>query len=155
MKCSNTVELSFLGASSGIGLEVSKHLIDKCEEVITVSRRRPEVGKWIQTDVSDIHGIKKLSHELTDQVIDGLLYLGGTWEENAFTEDYSFEACSDHDIENVLNVNLLAPIRLIQKLLPNLKKSKKCEDHYHRSCYRWPQSVQRKRGGRILHPSLV
>ena len=33
------------------------------------------------------------------------------------------ETCSDEDNENVLNVNLLAPIRVIQQLLPNLKKS--------------------------------
>ena len=111
------------GASSGIGLEVSKYLIDQCEEVITVSRRKPEVGQWIKMDVSDLDGIQQLSASLGDKAVDGLLYLGGTWEENAFTADYSFEQCSDHDMENVLNVNLLAPMRLIQKILPNLKRS--------------------------------
>lgn len=53
-----------------------------------------------------------------------MLYLGGTWERDAFTKNYSFETCSDEDLENVLNVNLLAPIRVIQSLLPNLKASK-------------------------------
>lgn len=111
------------GASSGIGLEVSKYLVDQCEELITVSRRKPSVGKWIQTDVSDIGDIEKLSQELKDLKIDGLLYLGGTWEEHAFTADYSFEDCSEEEIENVLSVNLLAPIQLIRKLMPNLRKS--------------------------------
>lgn len=115
--------LVIFGASSGIGLAVAEYLHDKCEEMITVSRRRAEVGRWIKTDVSKIEEINNLADKLNGKTIDGLLYLGGTWETNAFTDDYSFETCADQDIENVLNVNLLAPMRIVQKLLPNLKKS--------------------------------
>jgi 3-oxoacyl-[acyl-carrier protein] reductase len=46
-----------------------------------------------------------------------------TWETKAFTGDYSFEQCSDEDIENVLATNLLAPIRLVKSLLPALRRS--------------------------------
>jgi len=55
--------------------------------------------------------------------LDGLLYMGGTWETHAFTSQYQFETCSDKDIERVLAVNLLAPIRLIKALLPALRRS--------------------------------
>ncbi len=115
--------LVVFGASSGVGLAVTEYLEDKCDELITISRRKPKYGHWIKTDVSRIEEINNLAHQLRDKTIDGLLYLGGSWETNAFTEDYSFESCSDFDVENVLNVNLLAPIRITQKLLPCLKKS--------------------------------
>ncbi|MDJ1183399.1 SDR family oxidoreductase [Roseofilum casamattae] len=49
--------------------------------------------------------------------------MGGTWETDAFTRHYSFEQCSDDDIEKVLAVNLLAPIRLARSLLPTLRRS--------------------------------
>ena len=111
------------GASSGIGLAVAQHLEGQCEEIITVSRRSSNIGTWIKTDVSKLDEISQLATKLEGKPIDALLYLGGTWEADAFTAQYDFESCSDFDIENVLNVNLLAPIRLVQKLLPNLKQS--------------------------------
>lgn len=111
------------GASSGIGLAAAKHFSKSCEKIITVSRRPSPIGEWIKTDLTKAKDIEDLSKKIGEQAIDALLYLGGTWETNAFTPDYDFETCSDFDIETVLNVNLLAPIRVIQRLLPNLKKS--------------------------------
>jgi len=111
------------GASSGIGLAAAAHLEKKCRRLFTVSRRPSPYGEWIQTDLTEAAAIEHLQRHIRDCPIDALLYLGGTWEKNAFTPAYSFEECADSDIENVLNVNLLAPIRVIQKLLPNLKKS--------------------------------
>jgi NAD(P)-dependent dehydrogenase (short-subunit alcohol dehydrogenase family) len=55
--------------------------------------------------------------------LDGLLYMGGTWETDAFTSRYRFEDCSDQDISRVIAVNLVAPIRLVKALLPALKRS--------------------------------
>ena len=109
------------GGSSGIGLATAEHLKDKCEELITVSRRSSPVGKWIKTDLTKLNEISNLVKVLDKKPLDGLLYLGGTWETHAFTAEYSFENCSDEDLENVLNVNLLAPIRVIQALIPNLR----------------------------------
>lgn len=102
------------GASSGIGLATAEHLADKCKEIITVSRRESKIGQWIKTDLTKRSDINALAHQLAGKAIDALLYLGGTWERDAFTKNYSFETCSDEDLENVLNVNLLAPIRVIQ-----------------------------------------
>ena len=58
-----------------------------------------------------------------NSLLDALLYMGGTWETKAFTSQYSLEKCSDKDIENVIAVNLLAPIRLVKSLLPALRQA--------------------------------
>jgi 3-oxoacyl-[acyl-carrier protein] reductase len=55
--------------------------------------------------------------------LDALLYMGGTWETHAFTSQYSFKACSDADIAQVIAVNLVALIRLVKALLPALRRS--------------------------------
>lgn len=121
MKYGNVI---VFGASSGVGLATAEYLKDSCENLITVSRRPSPYGTWIRTDLREENEIEKLHSHLGDIPIDALLYMGGTWETNAFTPDYSFEFCSDYDIENVLRINLLAPIRIIRKFIPNLKKSK-------------------------------
>ena len=112
------------GGSSGVGLETAEYLKDNCEELITVSRRPSPVGQWIKTDLTNPDEIANLVKQLYKKPIDGLLYLGGTWEKHAFTEEYSFENSSNAELENVLNVNLLAPIRVIQALIPNLRLAK-------------------------------
>lgn len=112
------------GGSSGIGLATAEFLHDKCEELITLSRRPSSLGKWIKVDITDPVEIERVAKELENKQVDGLLYLGGTWESNAFTDQYNFESCTDSDLQNVLDVNLLGPMRLIQKLLPNLRLSK-------------------------------
>ena len=112
-----------VGASRGIGAAVARHLLPSTAELITVSRTPSKFGKWIEADVSDISGIKKISSVVGDRSLDTLLYMGGTWEEQAFTSQYDFEQCSDEDIERVITVNLLAPIRLVKTLLPALRRS--------------------------------
>jgi short-subunit dehydrogenase len=111
------------GASSGIGLAVSEYLSDKCKDLITISRRQAPHGRWIKADLTNNNEIESLINQIKELPIDTILYLGGTWEKNAFTEEYNFEKSNDFDTENVLGVNLLAPIKIIQKLLPNLRKS--------------------------------
>ena len=112
-----------VGASSGIGRAIADFLSDQCEELITVSRRPAEVGTWIATDVTNPEEVNRLIQRVSGKRIDGLLYLGGTWEEHAFTDAYDFEKSSTQEIDNVLNVNLISPIKLIQRLLPNLRAS--------------------------------
>ncbi len=111
------------GASRGIGLAVADHLIDQCDRLVAVSRTVAPVGEWVQADLSDLTGIETVVNAIGDDVLDGLLYMGGTWETHAFTPQYRFEACSDEDIIRVIAVNLVAPIRLVKALLPALRRS--------------------------------
>ncbi len=112
-----------VGASRGIGAAVSEHLVKQTAKLITVSRSPAVVGSWVQADVTTQAGIEQIKQAVGDTKLDGLLYMGGTWETHAFTSAYTFESCSDADIENVIYVNLIAPIRLVKALLPALRQS--------------------------------
>jgi NAD(P)-dependent dehydrogenase (short-subunit alcohol dehydrogenase family) len=111
------------GASRGIGLAVAEHLAPKTARLLSVSRSPSLIGEWIAADLSSLDGIKTVAQALGDSSLDALLYMGGTWETNAFTSAYNFENCSDEDIVKVINVNLVAPIRLVKALLPALRRS--------------------------------
>lgn len=106
-------------ASRGIGGAVVQHIMPRTTELITVSRS-PSSGNWIEADITTKVGIETVKLAVGNSPLDALLYMGGTWETNAFTDKYSFEQCSDGDIENVIAVNLLAPILLVKSLLPAL-----------------------------------
>lgn len=111
------------GASRGIGLAVAEHLAPQARRLLSVSRTSAPIGEWLQTDLSELAGVEKVKNVIADDSLDALLYMGGTWETHAFTSQYSFENCLDADIERVIAVNLVAPIRLVKALLPALRRS--------------------------------
>ena len=115
--------LVVVGASRGIGAGVTEHLVSRTERLIAVSRSPAAQGTWVQADMSTKEGIEVVRDAVGNSPLDGLLYMGGTWETDAFSDRYSFEQCSDRDLENVVLVNLLAPIRLVRSLLPALRQS--------------------------------
>ncbi len=94
-----------VGASRGVGAAVSQHLTSYTIELITVSRSPANYGNWVEADISNQAGIETVKLAVANSPLDALLYMGGTWETNAFTKDYSFEKCSDEDINNVIAVN--------------------------------------------------
>jgi len=112
-----------VGASRGIGLAVAKHLASRTDRLLSVSRTEAEIGEWIQADLSNLAGVETVANAIKDDCLDALLYMGGTWENHAFTSQYRFEDCSDADIAQVIAVNLVAPIRLVKALLPELRRS--------------------------------
>ncbi len=111
------------GASRGIGLAVAEHFAPRANRLLSVSRTPASVGEWLAADLSTLVGIEIVAKAVGDDGLDALLYMGGTWETNAFTSHYSFEACADEDIDRVIAVNLVAPIRLVKALLPALRRS--------------------------------
>ena len=111
-----------VGASRGVGAAVAKHILPRTKKLITVSRTA-SIADWIEADVSTKAGITKVSNAVGNSPLDALLYMGGSWESEAFTSNYSFENCSDRDLENVIAVNLVAPIRLVKSLLPALRQA--------------------------------
>ena len=83
-----------VGASRGVGAAVAEHVMPRTTELITVSRSPSSFGKWIEADISTKVGIETVNRAVANSPLDALLYMGGTWETNAFTNEYSFEQCS-------------------------------------------------------------
>jgi NAD(P)-dependent dehydrogenase (short-subunit alcohol dehydrogenase family) len=48
------------------------------------------------------------------------MFLGGCWEETAFTDDYSFLKSPRSETRNIISTNLVAPILIAQALATNL-----------------------------------
>lgn len=116
--------LLIVGGSRGIGLSVAEYYHDKVKTLVCVSRTRSKFGQWIKADVASNLDLDRVCEMFQDQPLDALLYLGGTWEKNAFTADYAFAKSSDDEIDQVIAVNLTAPIKLTKRLIPALKRSR-------------------------------
>ncbi|WP_245894254.1 SDR family NAD(P)-dependent oxidoreductase [Chamaesiphon polymorphus] len=91
--------------------------------MLAVARTPSPIGEWIQADLSELTGVETVAKAIGGDRLDALLYMGGTWETHAFTSQYRFEDCTDADIDRVIAVNLVAPIRLVKALLPALRRS--------------------------------
>jgi 3-oxoacyl-[acyl-carrier protein] reductase len=116
-------QILVVGASRGIGAAVAKHFAQKGENIISVSRSQPSAGDWIQADISTAEGIRSVVDTIGESRLDALLFMGGMWEDGAFTEQYSFLRSSDQETRHVIAVNTIAPIELTKHLTKNLVKS--------------------------------
>jgi NAD(P)-dependent dehydrogenase (short-subunit alcohol dehydrogenase family) len=112
--------LLVIGASRGIGAAVSKHFYNAGHRVIGVSRTPAAAGDWIQVDISNPKGICLLVDRVGETPIDALLFMGGIWEKNAFTQEFDFRKSSYEETRLVLVVNLIAPIEITKGLSKNL-----------------------------------
>jgi NAD(P)-dependent dehydrogenase (short-subunit alcohol dehydrogenase family) len=115
--------IAVIGASRGIGAAVAHHFAQKGDRVVSVSRSRAVAGEWIQADISTPEGILPVADQLGDSSLDALLFMGGVWEDGAFTDNYSFMNSSDRETRHVIAVNTVAPIELTRQLAKNLVKT--------------------------------
>ncbi len=116
-------QILVVGASRGIGAAVAQHFAQIGENVIAVSRSQPIAGKWIQADIATTEGIQSVVDTIGEARLDALLFMGGVWEEGAFTERYNFMHSPDRETRYVIAVNIIAPIELTKQLTKNLVKS--------------------------------
>ena len=115
--------LAVVGASRGIGKAIAEHFHGKGDRVYAISRSPAPVGAWIQADVSGTEGIEKIKQVLNSQPLDALLFMGGVWEENAFTHEFDLLKSSDEETRFVIGVNLIAPIEVTKALAENLSQA--------------------------------
>lgn len=106
-----------VGCGSGIGLATAKEL-QHSHHILGISKTKtPEIEQLnIQFFEKNI-----LSDHLDDiefpEIIDGLVYAPGSINLKPFNR------LSENDFKNDFEVNVLGAVKMIQKLLPNLKKS--------------------------------
>ena len=111
------------GASRGIGLAVADHFAGRGAEILSVSRTPSPHGTWIEADLATPSGIDTVVDAVAGRPLDALLYTGGVWEQGAFTAAYAFEHSTMAETDWVIAVNLVAPIKLVRGLLPNLRRA--------------------------------
>lgn len=112
-----------VGASRGVGLAVAEHFAPRVNCLITASRTPSPLGEWIAADVAEAGGIARVAERVSDGVLDARVYAGGTWEAGAFTAAYSFEDGPEEDTGRVIAINLVAPVQLVRRLLPALRRA--------------------------------
>lgn len=120
---SDQKQIVVVGASRGIGAAVAQHFAQKGDRVFSISRTQPVAGEWIQADISTSEGIQLVADTIGEAVLDAFLFMGGVWEDGAFTEQYDFLKSSDRETRYVIAVNTIAPIELTKQLTKNLIKS--------------------------------
>jgi 3-oxoacyl-[acyl-carrier protein] reductase len=112
--------LLVIGASRGIGAGITRYFASRGHRVLAVSRSSAVAGEWIQADISTPHGIQQLLEKIGKTPIDALLFMGGVWEHEAFTEAFDFRRSSDLETRHVIAVNLVAPIEITKGITDNL-----------------------------------
>jgi 3-oxoacyl-[acyl-carrier protein] reductase len=112
-----------VGGSRGIGAAVAQYFAQKGDSVFSISRSQPIAGEWIQADISTPEGLKSIVSSISESTVDALLFMGGVWENGAFTEQYDFIKSSDEETRFVIAVNTIAPIEITKQLAKNLAKS--------------------------------
>ena len=115
-----TKTIVVVGGSRGIGAAVAAHLQGQGHRVLAVSRGPAVAGEWVPADLLADAGIKAVVRAVGGAPLDALLYLGGSWEQGAFTADYDFMASPRAETRAVIGINLVAPILLAQALAPAL-----------------------------------
>ncbi|MEO1089394.1 MAG: SDR family oxidoreductase [Pseudomonadota bacterium] len=113
------------GASSGIGAAVARHFASRVKLLHGVSRSPATAGVWIDADLTTDDGIEKIVRTRAGHALDAVVFCAGTWETGAFTETYDFAGGPIADIDRVIALNLVAPIKLMRALLPALERSPK------------------------------
>ncbi len=121
---SMTYTVLITGANRGIGLELAHQYASAGWEVFGTARspdRAEELHrlnvKVLKLDVTDQESVSRLAHDLGDQSIDILINNAGILPEAKTISDTNLD-----DVDRVLAVNTVGPIRVTQALLPNLRR---------------------------------
>ena len=106
------------GASSGIGLEICKKLLELDFKVYGISRSRPKINiEHLEADVTDTDLLSNLLNEIKEP-IDLLINCAGVGHFG------QHEDLKPKDLEKMISTNLTAPIVTTNLLLKDLKKTK-------------------------------
>ncbi len=123
--------LLLTGASRGLGHAFNLGVPQPGDTLWLVSRTEPKLTlqdgvtrHWVQADLSQPStATAQIAQSLGADPLDALIYNAGIWEQSGFSDSYRFEAVSETETLDILNVNLTSALLCAQKLLPNLQRS--------------------------------
>lgn len=103
------------GTTQGIGKVLEDRLSIK-HQIITVNRREYRSSNNIICDLSDLEQVELLCQKIKKLKIDALINNAGG------STPISFEELSTHDITKRMNLNFVAPVMIMQAVIPYMKK---------------------------------
>ena len=104
-----------IGGSKGIGAAATKLLLEKEYDIHMYSRSAPETSSSLHHTEFDINN--EFPIDTLPENVDGYIYFPGSINLRQF-ERFSMDDMND------LNINYLANIKILQKIMPKLKKLK-------------------------------
>lgn len=122
------MKLMVVGASRGLGRAFVEGLCTDGDNVVGVSRGRPDYLKlpadvcldWIEADLgTPLEAAMQIERQAPSE-LDVLIYNLGVWEEAAFTDEYRFLDDADESIVAMVNINITGTILLLKRLIPKL-----------------------------------
>lgn len=123
--------IMIVGASRGLGAAFASGLGDPGDELLLVSRRRPDLSggdgvtrRWVKADLSRPGAARTLARAAGRRALDVLVWSAGIWEKNAFTPRYSFRSQPQAATRRIVEVNLTAALLGVQALLPAMRRSR-------------------------------
>lgn len=121
--------LLIVGASRGLGRALAEGIPEPGDEVFLISRTAPDrtpdsdgvVYHWVVADLADPDSPQRIARALEGRKLDLLLYNAGIWETGWTTTP--FESVPPRELQEIVAVNLTAPMLCAQALLPHLRRS--------------------------------
>lgn len=105
-----------IGGSSGIGKDIVKQLKNKGDVWATYNKEIPPEGDAVNYHHFEVNGDMSVLDEFPE-IIDGLVYCPGSINLKPFARTKDEEFIKDYELQ------VLGAIKVIRRLLPNLKKS--------------------------------
>lgn len=107
------------GGTRGIGRQIVEDLIVSGAKVITTGTKEnsfTDMVEYIQADFRDSKSVDRLISQLSNRPIDILINNAGINELNYI------ESVEDQDIDDIFNVNLKVPIKLLSAIAPEMMR---------------------------------
>lgn len=104
-----------VGGTSGVGLELARHYTSDGHNVCITGRKNPDLQGATFQELAITHDPASLATDI-DRVLDRFEHVNTLVYAAGFLQRGHIDALSDNDLGTMVNVGLLAPMMLIQRL---------------------------------------
>lgn len=129
------MQVFITGANRGIGLEFTRQLLERGDDVVATARR-PDDADELQTlageyadqleilrvDITDADTVAAASRHVDGRAVDVLINNAGRLSRGGSPEDFDFD-----EIEADFEVNAVGTLRMVEAILPALRRSERAK----------------------------